>query len=30
MSNTNGFKDVQKYLDNKAIVLDVRTKAEYI
>ncbi len=30
MSNNNEFKDVQKYLDKGAVVLDVRTEAEYL
>ena len=30
MSNNTEFKDVQKYLDRKAVVVDVRTKAEYV
>ena len=30
MSNNNEFKEVQKYLDRDAVVLDVRTEAEYL
>ncbi|WP_452223315.1 rhodanese-like domain-containing protein [Lacinutrix chionoecetis] len=30
MSNIVEFKDVQKYIDKGAVILDVRTEAEYL